>query len=215
MFTGIIEEKGSIRHISISGTSGNISVVADTVLGGTVIGDSIAVNGVCLTVTALRPDGFSADVMAETIRQTGLGSLSPGSMVNLERAMAADGRFGGHFVTGHITGTGSIDRMWKEENATWVSINAPSEILRYIVERGSIAIDGMSLTVAYVDDASFRVSIIPHTADNTTILDHNPGDVVNLEIDIIAKYIEKLIQGNNNSSVASNLTMDRLLEEGF
>ena len=194
MFTGIVEEKGTVGHISLAGISGSIAIKARKVLEGTRIGDSIAVNGVCLTVVSLRPDGFTADVMAETIRRTSLGSCQPGDPVNLERAMAADGRFGGHIVAGHIDGVGTIRSAVPEGNAVWITIDAPPQILRYIVEKGSIAIDGISLTVAYVDESVFKVSVIPHTAAETTLLSKKAGDIVNLENDIVGKYIEKLIR---------------------
>ena len=193
MFTGIVEEKGTVGHISLAGISGSIAIKARKVLEGTRIGDSIAVNGVCLTVVSLRPDGFTADVMAETIRRTSLGSCQPGDPVNLERAMAADGRFGGHIVAGHIDGVGTIRSAVPEGNAVWITIDAPPQILRYIVEKGSIAIDGISLTVAYVDESVFKVSVIPHTAAETTLLSKKAGDIVNLENDIVGKYIEKLM----------------------
>ena len=194
MFTGIVEEKGTVGHISLAGISGSIAIKARKVLEGTRIGDSIAVNGVCLTVVSLRPDGFTADVMAETIRRTSLGSCQPGDPVNLERAMAADGRFGGHIVAGHIDGVGTIRSAVPEGNAVWITIEAPPQILRYIVEKGSIAIDGISLTVAYVDESVFKVSVIPHTAAETTLLSKKAGDIVNLENDIVGKYIEKLMR---------------------
>ena len=194
MFTGIVEEKGTVGHISLAGISGSIAIRARKVLEGTRIGDSIAVNGVCLTVVSLRPDGFTADVMAETIRRTSLGSCQPGDPVNLERAMAADGRFGGHIVAGHIDGVGTIRSAVPEGNAVWITIDAPPQILRYIVEKGSIAIDGISLTVAYVDESVFKVSVIPHTAAETTLLSKKAGDIVNLENDIVGKYIEKLMR---------------------
>lgn len=194
MFTGIVEEKGTVKHISLAGISGSIAIKARKVLEGTRIGDSIAVNGVCLTVVSLRPDGFTADVMAETIRRTSLGSCQPGDPVNLERAMAADGRFGGHIVAGHIDGVGTIRSAVPEGNAVWITIDAPPQILRYIVEKGSIAIDGISLTVAYVDESVFKVSVIPHTAAETTLLSKKAGDIVNLENDIVGKYIEKLMR---------------------
>ena len=193
MFTGIIEEVGVIRGLNMSGRSGEISIRAKTVLEQTKIGDSIAVNGICLTVTSLRPDGFTADVMPETIRRSSLKSASAGDRVNLERAMAADGRFGGHIVSGHIDGTGTVRELIREENAVWVRIGAGPEILRYIVEKGSIAIDGISLTVAAVTGQDFSVSIIPHTGEETTLLKRQGGDTVNLETDIIAKYTEKLL----------------------
>ena len=194
MFTGIVEEKGTVGHISLAGISGSIAIKARKVLEGTRIGDSIAVNGVCLTVVSLRPDGFTADVMAETIRRTSLGSCQPGDPVNLERAMAADGRFGGHIVAGHIDGVGTILSAVPEGNAVWITIDAPPQILRYIVEKGSIAIDGISLTVAYVDESVFKVAVIPHTAAETTLLSKKAGDIVNLENDIVGKYIEKLMR---------------------
>ena len=193
MFTGIIEEVGTIRAMSMSGNSGEISIRARTVLEGTKIGDSIAVNGICLTVTSLRPDGFTADVMPETVSRSSLGSANAGDRVNLERAMAADGRFGGHIVSGHIDGTGKIVEMKRDENAVWVKIEAAQDILRYIVGKGSITIDGISLTVAAVTGRDFSVSIIPHTGAQTTLLTRQEGDKVNLETDIIAKYTEKLL----------------------
>ncbi|MDO4859997.1 MAG: riboflavin synthase [Bacillota bacterium] len=193
MFTGIMEEVGTIKSMTAGESSGEIRVQARTVLEGTKIGDSIAVNGICLTVTSLQPDGFTADVMAETVRRSALREQNPGSKVNLERAMAADGRFGGHMVSGHIDGTGKVVSLEREENAVWVTIEAPAEILRLIVEKGSIAIDGISLTVAYVDERVFKVSIIPHTGAETTLLDRKAGDSVNLENDITGKYVEKLL----------------------
>ena len=193
MFTGIIEEVGIIKSMTAGESSGEIRVQARTVLEGTKIGDSIAVNGICLTVTSLQPDGFTADVMAETVRRSALREQNSGSKVNLERAMAADGRFGGHMVSGHIDGTGKVVSLEREENAVWVTIEAPAEILRLIVEKGSIAIDGISLTVAYVDERVFKVSIIPHTGAETTLLDRKAGDSVNLENDITGKYVEKLL----------------------
>jgi riboflavin synthase len=197
LFTGIIEEIGSVKRVSVGGKSGSIEIAAKKVLEGTKVGDSIAVNGVCLTVTSLGSSSFTADVMAETLRRSSLGSLSVGNGVNLERAMAADGRFGGHLVSGHIDGTGTISKMQKEENAVWVHIQANSEILNLIVEKGSIAIDGISLTVAGVSDSEFSVSVIPHTAKETTLLLKKAGDTVNLENDIIGKYVQKLLGGRS------------------
>lgn len=193
MFTGIIEEVGVIRALSMSGHSGEISIRADKVLEQTKIGDSIAVNGICLTVTSLSADGFTADIMPETVSRSSMKAAAAGDRVNLERAMAADGRFGGHIVSGHIDGTGTIREMDRDENAVWVRIQAGPEILRYIVEKGSITIDGISLTVARVTGQDFSVSIIPHTGEETTLLSRREGDTVNLETDIIAKYTEKLL----------------------
>lgn len=207
MFTGIIEEIGTVKKISLAGKSGSLEIGAKKVLEGTKIGDSIAVNGVCLTVTSLSSSTFTADIMAETVRRSSLSSLSSGSGVNLERAMAADGRFGGHIVSGHIDGTGKIARLQKEENAVWVHISAGKEILALIVEKGSIAIDGISLTVASVSDSEFAVSIIPHTASETTLLSKKAGDIVNLENDIVGKYVQKLLSnpaGGNNQNKSRN-----------
>ena len=184
MFTGIVEELGQVKALSLRGNSGTLTVKAKKVLEGTKIGDSIAVNGVCLTVTNMKNNEFSADVMAETVRRSSLGALRDGSYVNLERAMAADGRFGGHIVSGHIDGTGQIESMRREENAVWVTITCADKILDLIVEKGSICIDGISLTVAAVTKRNFSVSVIPHTGEETTLLKKKAGDAVNLENDI-------------------------------
>ena len=194
MFTGIIEELGTIKRIALSGSSGQVTIQARKVLEGTKVGDSIAVNGICLTVTSLRPDGFTADVMAETVRRSSLSQAGNGDPVNLERAMAADGRFGGHIVSGHIDGTGKIVQYRKEENAVWVEVETSGDLLRLIVEKGSICMDGISLTVAAVGNSSFQVSVIPHTGEETTLLKKRAGSLVNLETDIIGKYVEKLIK---------------------
>ena len=192
MFTGIVEETGIVDGLELNSNSALIKIRAAKVLEGTKTGDSIAVNGVCLTVTDIKGLAFTADVMAETMRRTNLGSLKKGQKVNLERAMAADGRFGGHIVSGHIDGTGVISKIRDEQNARWIHIKAPGDILRLIVQKGSIAIDGISLTVAYLDDESFAVSLIPHTQKETTLAGKKTGDTVNLENDIIAKYTERL-----------------------
>ena len=218
MFTGIVEEAGTIKKLIISGNSGQIAVRAKKVLEGTKIGDSIAVNGICLTVTSLQADGFTADVMAETVRRSSLAECSTGDEVNLERAMAANGRFGGHIVSGHIDGTGVITSYRREENAVWVAIETVPEILNLIVEKGSICIDGISLTVAKVGNTDFQVSVIPHTGEETTLLKKKPGSRVNLENDIVGKYIQKLmglepaIKDNNQSS---GITKEFLEEYGF
>ena len=210
MFTGIIEEIGKIKRISLSGKSGSLEIAANVVLEGTKIGDSIAVNGVCLTVTSLSETSFTADVMAETLRRSSLGSLTAGSSVNLERAMSAQGRFGGHIVSGHIDGTGKISKMKKEENAVWVFIEAKAAILSLIVEKGSIAIDGISLTVVSVTDSEFSVSVIPHTSKETTLLSKKAGDFVNLENDIVAKYVQKLL-GSSISPVTTSQADEKIL----
>ncbi|MBR3515144.1 MAG: riboflavin synthase [Lachnospiraceae bacterium] len=212
MFTGIVEETGSIARVVQGGMSGEIKINASFVLEGTKLGDSIAVNGVCLTVTGLYDDGFTADVMPETLRRSNLGMLKSGDQVNLERAMAADGRFGGHIVSGHIDGTGEIVSLRNEGNAVWVRVRAKEEILELIVEKGSITIDGISLTVAALGTDHFEVSIIPHTGQQTTLLKKKPGDKVNLENDIIGKYVRRLM---GKDSGKSGITEDFLAEHGF
>ena len=194
MFTGIIEEIGTIQGLNQKGASARISIQASTVLEGTKLGDSIAVNGVCLTVTDLKKDGFCADVMAETLRRSNLGALKKGAKVNLERAMAADGRFGGHIVSGHIDGIGVIAKISPEGNAVWYTVEASENLLMGIVEKGSITIDGISLTVAMVTEQDFSVSIIPHTGANTILSLKSVGDIVNLENDIVGKYVQKFLQ---------------------
>lgn len=214
MFTGIVEEVGTVKRVLSGGHSGEIEIAAKKVLENTKIGDSIAVNGVCLTVTRLTGQGFVADVMPETLRRTNLGSLNPGSSVDLERAMAADGRFGGHIVSGHIDGTGVIISKKQEENAIWVRIGADANIIGLIIEKGSITIDGISLTVAGLGEDYFEVSIIPHTASETILLGKNPGDRVNLENDILGKYVKRLL-GIETVKKESKVTMEFLAEHGF
>ena len=216
MFTGIIEETGTVKEVISAGSKGEIALYAKTVLEDTKVGDSISVNGVCLTVIRMDSSGFVADVMPETLRRSNLGSLRRGDKVNLERAMAADGRFGGHIVSGHIDGTGTITEYRKESNATWVRISAAKEILDLIVEKGSVAIDGISLTVAKVSDTDFQVSVIPHTGQETTLLTKKAGDIVNLENDIIGKYVKKLMTLDDEpKEAASGITWEFLAENGF
>lgn len=218
MFTGIVEETGEIKSIVHGSKSAVLTIKGSVVTKDSKVGDSIAVNGVCLTATTITGDVFTADVMAETMRRSSLGELKQGSKVNLERAMLCNGRFGGHIVSGHIDGTGTIRNMEKEDNAVWVTIAASSDILKFIVEKGSIAIDGISLTVAYVDEEVFKVSIIPHTANETTLLTKNKGDKVNLENDIVGKYVEKLMNYNKqdtNIKPKSDIDIDMLSKYGF
>lgn len=193
MFTGIIEEVGKVKSLRRGAKSFVLEVEAETVLEGTQVGDSIATNGVCLTVTNLTGRGFTADVMPETVNRTALGELVSGASVNLERALSLQTRLGGHIVSGHIDGTGRISNIRQDDNALWLTIECDSKLLRYVIEKGSITIQGVSLTVARVDERSFSVSLIPHTQAATTLHQAKVGDLVNLENDIIAKYVEKLI----------------------
>ena len=215
MFTGIVEELGTIRAVRRGAASAVLSIGAAEVLSDLKIGDSVAVNGVCLTVTSLDDGGFTADVMHETLGRSSLGALAPGGRVNLERAMPANGRFGGHIVSGHIDGTGKIASVRPDDNALWYTIYAAPELLRCIVEKGSITIDGISLTVAAVDDTSFSVSLIPHTAAVTTLGKKRAGDTVNLETDIIGKYVEKLLRPAPEPERQGGISWEFLAENGF
>ena len=189
MFTGIIEEIGKIQNIKKGTKSSVLNINGNKIFEDIHVGDSIAVNGVCLTVTSFAQNTFTADVMNETLSRSSLGSLKIGSFVNLERAMLANGRFGGHIVSGHIDGVGEIIKIEKDDNAIWYTIGAEDKLMKYIVEKGSIAIDGISLTVAKVDNFSFSVSIIPHTAKETILSHKSVGDIVNLENDVIGKEV--------------------------
>lgn len=193
MFTGIIEEVGSVASIRKGAHSCVLTVNASRVLEDVHLGDSIATNGVCLTVTSFTSHSFSADVMHETLNRSSLGSLHIGSPVNLERAMLTGGRFGGHIVSGHIDGVGTISSIKEDDNAVWYTVEAPSNILRYIIEKGSITLDGISLTVAKVTNSNFSVSIIPHTRAQTNLASKKVGDVLNLENDLVGKYVERLM----------------------
>jgi riboflavin synthase len=207
MFTGIVEEIGVVRGISL----GCLTVEVKKVLDGTKSGDSIAVNGACLTVTSIGKDNFSVDIMPETVRRTSLGRLHYGNPVNLERAILAEGRFGGHFVQGHVDDVGKVLSLQPEEGAVIARISAPAHLMPYMVVKGFIAVDGVSLTVIDCDDFSFSVSLVSYTRDHTTLGNRKPGDVVNLEVDIIAKYVERLKQRYNRGA----LTLDFLEEHGF
>lgn len=211
MFTGIVEEVGTIRQILQGRCSAVVEVEARLVREDLKIGDSVAVNGVCLTVTEKSSRGFRADVMHETLNRSSLAALRPGSPVNLERAMAADGRFGGHLVAGHVDGTGIITQVRQDGTAVWYTVRAEAALLRYVVEKGSIAIDGISLTVAAVTEENFSVSVIPHTARSTALKTKGAGDLVNLETDIIGKYVEKLLTPVKQPGI----TRDWLAQYGF
>lgn len=214
MFTGIVEEVGTVKSIG----NGILRIQAAKVLEDVRLGDSIAVNGICLTVTDFGADSFQADVMPETIRRTSLGELKLGSPVNLERALMLNSRLGGHIVSGHIDGTGRIVSLKEDKNAVLMKIEAEGSILRYIVEKGSVALDGISLTVAQVTSRDFTVSLIPHTRQVTNLSAKGEGSLINIENDVVGKYVEKLLQPAEGSAAAtpkSSITMDFLRQNGF
>jgi len=206
VFTGIVEEIGLLKEFS----GGRLTISARKVLEGTNLGDSISVNGACLTVTSLSKDSFTIEVMPETLRRTNLGRLQSGDPVNLERALTLAGRIGGHLVQGHVDGTGQLLSLARESDAILARFSAPREVGRYIVEKGFIAVDGISLTVVSCDTTSFVVSLVGYTRHNTNLGTKNIGAMVNLEADIVAKYIEKLLQ-----PASTGVTLDFLAEHGF
>ncbi|MBO4865519.1 MAG: riboflavin synthase [Ruminococcus sp.] len=213
MFTGLIEETGTVCEVCRNGNASFIRIAAEKVLEGTKVGDSIAVNGVCLTVTDHDGKIFRADVMNETLSRSSLGTLKQGSKVDLERAMSAEGRFGGHIVSGHIDGTGTVSNIKQDGIAVRYTISADDKLLRYIVEKGSVTLDGISLTVAAVTDTDFTVSVIPHTAEQTILPYKKVGDIINIETDIIGKYVEKLLRPAEPKK--SGVTMEQLMKNGF
>ena len=214
MFTGIIEEIGEVKDIILRNKNLSIEIRATRVLENTKLGDSIAVNGVCLTVSKLNKDSFVADVMGETYRRTNLRLLKKNSKVNLERALSLSDRLGGHIVSGHVDGLGTLTNKQKENISTWLTIEVSTNIAKYIVEKGSITIDGVSLTVAGVDKDTFKVSIIPHTSQETTILSRDIGYEFNIENDIVGKYVEKMLRFRDEEK-KSNITEDFLMRNGF
>ena len=217
MFTGLVEEVGTVRSIRRGRDSAVLEIGAETVTKGLRTGDSMAVNGVCLTAVSCREDSFSADVMHETLNRSSLAQLRSGSHVNLERAMPADGRFGGHIVAGHVDGVGRILGTEKDGTAVWYRIGADQSVLRYVVEKGSVAVDGISLTVAAVTETDFSVSLIPHTARMTILGEKKAGDPVNLETDIVGKYVEKLMKpaDTGGQKGQSGITREFLEKYGF
>jgi riboflavin synthase len=211
MFTGIVEELGSVKVLKREAGAARLTISASTVLGGTVLGDSICVNGVCLTVVGLGKSEFTADVAVETLNVTNLGDLKIGAKVNLERALQLSARIGGHLVSGHVDAVGRIRGKREEGNGWRTFIDAPETVLRYVIKKGSIAIDGISLTVADVDKSGFSIAMIPHTAKLTTLGFKSVGDSVNLESDIIGKYVERLLSGRGDGGVSLEL----LTKNGF
>jgi riboflavin synthase len=214
LFTGIIEEIGTVSAVRPGSNSSQLSIRCTKVLSDVKKGDSLAVNGVCLTVSDFSSNHFTADVMPETVKATTLQALRAGSPVNLERAMAADGRFGGHLVSGHVDGTGEIVAVRHKENAIYLEIGIAAELLKYFIPKGSVTVDGTSLTVFGVTDKSFIISLIPVTQDDSIIGRKRTGDKVNVECDMLAKYIERLMTTKKESSTGG-LTMDTLVASGF
>jgi riboflavin synthase len=217
MFTGIIEEIGTLKAISRGQRSATLEISALKVLEGTRVGDSIAVNGVCLTVTSIGKGSFIVDAMPETLSRSNLGSLQAGSKINLERALQLGDRLGGHLVSGHIDGEGIIFSFREDDNAIRIHIATDQSLLRYIIEKGSIAVDGISLTVTHVDDKSFEVSVIPHTKNETTLCGKRSGERVNLETDMIGKYIERFSGFSADPQVKEqkDISIDFLKENGY
>lgn len=215
MFTGIVEEIGTVSALEKGGASVRLTVACQKAAENARRGDSISVNGICLTVADCGPGWFSADVMPETVRRSGLAGLTRGGRVNLERALRPADRMGGHIVSGHIDGIGTVLKREDEGNAVWLTIGAPDKLLRYVVEKGSVALDGTSLTVAYVDDACLKVSLIPTTLSDTVLGERKPGDIVNIECDIIGKYVEKLMGAYGAQPEKRDISMEFLRENGF
>ncbi|MCK9618723.1 MAG: riboflavin synthase [Lentimicrobiaceae bacterium] len=217
MFTGIIEEIGTLKAISHGQRSATLEISALKVLEGSRVGDSIAVNGICLTVTSIGKGSFIVDAMPETLGRSNLGSLQTGSKINLERALRLGDRLGGHLVSGHIDGEGIIFSFREDDNAIRIRITANQSLLRYIIEKGSVAVDGISLTVTHVDDKSFEVSVIPHTKNETTLCGKRPGERVNLETDMIGKYIERFSGFSADPQIkeSKDISIDFLKENGY
>ena len=210
-----MEEVGKVIGMKHGLKSVNLTVSASLIFSDLGIGDSVSTNGVCLTVTHISGNTFTADVAHESLNRSTLGALKLQSSVNLERAMSACGRFGGHIVSGHIDGSGVIQAVKADDIAIWYTIATSSRIMAYIVEKGSITIDGISLTVATVTDKTFSVSVIPHTASQTTLRDRKVGDTVNLENDIVGKYIEKLMCPPQETASTTKLSMEKIAQYGF
>ena len=217
MFTGIIEETGTVRSITSRSAGTALCIRAEKVLEGTAVGDSIAVNGVCLTVTSLSDGAFTADVMPETVRLTSLARLYPGAKVNLERAMRPTGRLGGHIVSGHVDGCGRVDAIVPDGIAQRVTISLETPLLKYIARKGSVTLDGVSLTVVAADDRTFAVSLIPQTRSATTLGELRTGSIVNVEVDLLARYTERLLTASAlpKEEKKSGLSLEWLQENGF
>ncbi|MCF7804904.1 MAG: riboflavin synthase [Candidatus Marinimicrobia bacterium] len=211
MFTGIIEEKGTVKRFQRRGERFDLDISATQVLDNMKIDDSISVNGVCLTVIRVDNDGFGAQVVPQTVQKSAIGDIRPGDAVNLERALAAGDRFGGHFVQGHVDGVGEIQSISRDEDHATMSVSIPEELSKFCVDQGSIAIDGISLTIASLENTIVKIAVIPHTLKQTTLGERGPGDRVNIEIDMLSKYVRRHLQGADESSI----TMDWLREQGY
>ncbi|KKB34663.1 riboflavin synthase [Bacillus thermotolerans] len=214
MFTGIIEEIGTVKEVMPATESLELVIAASKVLEDVHLGDSIAINGVCLTVTSFTEDAFTADVMPETFHSTSLSKVRRGSKVNLERAMSANGRFGGHFVSGHVDGVGTVSGKRQVENALYMDITYPSECASYLMPKGSVALDGTSLTIFGVNEKELTISLIPHTQEETILAQKAIGEPVNIECDMLAKYVERMVN-RQPEKPSSNITMELLERNGF
>lgn len=220
MFTGLVEEMGALRGITRSGEAMVLHITASTIMNDLKIGDSVAVNGVCLTVISIDSHSFATDVMPETFRKSNLKDLQIGSKVNLERAMIANGRFGGHMVQGHVDGIGKINHVTRNQNAVVYEITPENQdVFKYIIPKGSITIDGISLTVVHTQESTFQVSVIPHTLAQTVLQSKRAGDTVNIECDVLGKYVEHLLQYGSSKQQdlgkSSGIDMEYLARNGF
>ena len=214
MFSGIVEVLGDVRSMASGDSGARIAIEAGALVEGVKLGDSIAINGACMTVVAFGNSIFEADISPESLRMTNLGDLKAGEKVNLEKALVLGDRLGGHMVTGHIDGMGKIRERKADGDSIWLTVEAPPDVMRYLVFKGSIAIDGISLTVATCDEDSFSIAIIPHTSEHTTLTAKRDGAVVNLEADLIGKYVEKLLLPHAQAR-AGGVSMDKLKEHGY
>lgn len=215
MFTGLIEDLGTVRSLQTGGGSGRITIATSLSMDEIALGDSIAVNGVCLTVVNYGSGQFSADVSAESLSRTVLGDLRPGQHVNLERALRLSDRLGGHLVSGHVDGLGVVTERYQDRNAVRFTVEVPAALQRYLVEKGSVAIDGISLTVNSVSAQGFSVAVIPHSLAKTTLQERRVGSTVNIETDLLGKYVERLLRPASERGEEGALSLDMLAKNGF
>ncbi|HKK10895.1 MAG TPA: riboflavin synthase [Bacteroidales bacterium] len=215
MFTGIIEDKGVVEMVKPGEKSATLTIRSEEIVSDLKVGDSVAVNGVCLTVTYFDKSRFTVDAVPETMSRSNLGMLKAGSRVNLERALQVGGRMGGHMVSGHVDAEGEIRKIEKDENAVWFTIGMASEQIKYLIPKGSVAVNGISLTVVDVEEDSFTISVIPHSLSETTLNEMKTGDKVNIEVDMTAKYIERFLSFRQTGKKKNDVSMDYLKENGF